>query len=88
MLNNNFFLCFTVHELRVKLHLTGFQVFRTTTKEERLVQYIDLGSGAQKGKEPFLFPESFPFSRKGKGKLSIFPGLERKGKGKVLFKRN
>ena len=45
-------------------------------------------SGAQKGKEPFLFPESFPFLRKGKGKLYIFSGLERKGKGKVIFKRN
>ena len=45
-------------------------------------------SGAQKEKEPFLFPESFPFLRKGKGKLYIFSGLERKGKGKVIFKRN
>ena len=48
----------------------------------------DVTSGAQKGKEPFLFRESFPFFRKGKGKLYIFSGLERKGKGKVIFKRN
>ena len=38
-------------------------------------------SGAQKGKEPFLFPESFPFLRKGKGKLSVLSGLEREWKG-------
>ena len=42
-----------------------------------------LDSDVQKGKKPFLFPESFPFLRKGKGKLSIFfqawKGTERKG---------